>query len=70
MEFIRLYIEHQSRKDYIIQEHVEFKQQYFSENELGNFYRYTSKSIYIETNFHASDELHQGPELSYNYIIN
>ena len=28
-----------SRKDYIIQkdEHVEFKQQYFSENEPGNF---------------------------------
>ena len=33
-------------------------------------YLYTSKSIYIVTNFHASGELHWGSEFSYNYIIN
>ena len=32
---------------------VEFKQQYFSENETDNI----SKSTYTVTNFHASDEL-------------
>ena len=37
MAFIQLYIEHRSRKDYVIQERVVFKRQYFSENESGNF---------------------------------
>ena len=45
-------------------------EEYFSENEPGNFYLYTSKSIYIVTNFHTSGVLHRGSELSYNYIIN
>ena len=34
------------------------------------FFGYTNKSIYIMTNFYASDEFHWGPEFSYTYIIN
>ena len=69
-----IYIEHQSRKNYITQEHVWSSSGSTSQktNQATSkvFFRYTSKLIYIVTNFHVSDEFHRGPEFSYNYIIN
>ena len=74
MAFIQLYIEYRSGKNYVIQENMwsssSSTSQRMNQTTSKVFFRYTSKSIYIMTNFHTSDELHRGPEFSYNYIIN
>ena len=67
---IQLYIEHRSRKFYIHPgERMEFKlrgsiSQRMNQATSKIFFRYTSKLIYIVTNFHASDEHHRGPEFA------
>ena len=73
MAFVQLYIEHLSRKDYVIQEKAWSSSSSTSQriNQANSkvYLGYTSKSIYIVTNFHASDELCRGPEFSCNYLI-
>ena len=64
----------QSRKDYVIQKNAwsssSSTSQSMNQSTSKVFYLYTSNSIYIVTNFHASVELHRGSEFLYNYIIN
>ena len=63
----------QSRKDYVIQKNTwsssSSTSQRMNQATSKVFCLYTSKSIYIVANFYASGELHQGPEFSYNYIL-
>ena len=60
MAFIQLYIEHRSRKDYVIQENAwsssRSASQRMNQATFELFFRYISKSINIVTNFHTSDD--------------
>ena len=67
------YIEHQSRRDYIIHENVWSSSSCTSQRmklATSKVFLYASKVICTMANFHASEELCGGSEFSCNYTIN